>query len=225
MAPQTNPIDITTLLAVKSWAGFQNPPAPSGDDQLVQDAITAFSAWALKYCGRGPADGSIPAASPFVTIVNYDEFYDGNGNDRLALRNWPIGTPTLVNANGITVQQSTSVTTPGWVVDQSKKFLVLRGGGTSRYGRGRGYRGSLYNSCGWPLGTQNIEVAYPAGFSSLPADLEITARKIVSLAIQSRKAIGQKSQAMGQGAGTTVWDWTINESDREVLNYYKARVA
>lgn len=217
--PTTNPIDLTTLGVVKSWAGVLTP----GDDVPIQDAITAFSAYVLHLTDRGPADGSIPAHSPFVEVVTYDELYDGNGNDTLPLRNWPIASITSVNDSGLIVQPSTSLQTPGWVVDQSKKFLVLRLGGSAYAGL---RRGTWARKTGWSLGTQNIEIVYTAGFAAIPFDLEMTARKVVSLNYKRRQRIDQKSQAMAQGAGTvSFYDWEMDAADKRTIDFYSRRVA
>lgn len=217
-----NAIDLTTVANVKAWA---NPGGTSGDDQVIQDAITAFSAYVLHLTGRGNADGSIPAASPFNSVVSYDEFYDGNGNDTLPLRNWPIVTVTSVNDSGSAIPASTSISTPGYVIDQTKKFLVLRYGGTL-YSAPYRYRGPAYSCRGWTLGTQNVEIAYTAGFAATPFDLEMMARKVVSLNYKRRQNIGQKSQQMMNGAGTISFgDWEMMPDDKRVIDYYTARVA
>ena len=227
MPPATNPIDITTLAAVKAWANVLSV----NEDQIIQDAITAFSAYVLHQTGRGNADGSIPTTSPFNTPTSYDELYDGTGNDMLPIRNWPITAVSSVNAGGITVTPSQGITNPGYIVDQSKKFLVLRGGAPGYfrgvYGRGFfGGRGSE-GGPGWPLGTQNIEVQYTAGFAATPFDLEMMARKVVSLFYKRRGWIGQRMQMMAQGAGSVSYtsDWNIDPTDKQVLFYYRAIAA
>ena len=58
-----NPIDLTTLAAVKAW--LQIGTGSTADDGILQDAITAFSAYALRATSRGPADGSIPSCFSF----------------------------------------------------------------------------------------------------------------------------------------------------------------
>lgn len=219
-----NAIDLTTVVNIQTWLGNTN--AFSGNEsQTVQDAITAFSLYVLHLTGRGPADGSVPTSSPFAAAVAYDEFYDGNGNDVLPLRNWPITAVAAVIDTGVTIQASTSTTSPGYVVDQSKKFLVLRYGG-NQYGYARNQRGGLTKCKGWSLGTQNIEVQYTAGFAAIPFDLEMLARKVVAKKYKGRSWIGQKSQAMAAGAGTIVFDRDdFDDTDWSTLMYYQARVA
>jgi hypothetical protein len=216
-----NAIDLTTLAAVKAWIQTTN----SGDDQIIQDAITGFSLYVLHQTSRGNADGSVPVASPFNSVVSYDEFYDGNGNNILPLNNWPIVAVSSVNDSGLALSPSNGLTGAGYVIDQSKKFLVLRCGG-SAYPQRSGRYGSPYNyRAGWSLGTQNIEVKYTAGFAATPFDLEMMARQVVSRTYKSRQAIGQKTQAMAAGAGTIVWNWDMSDQDKKVIQYYMARVA
>ncbi|HVI09586.1 MAG TPA: hypothetical protein VND65_14955 [Candidatus Binatia bacterium] len=230
MPPATNPIDLTTLAAVKSWAGING----TGDDQTIQDAITAFSGYALHVTGRGSADGSFPTASPFVAPVSYDEFYDGSGTLRQQIRNWPIVSVSSVTIDGQVIPQSTSINVWGWVVDQDKSFISLRGGFSptvatfqnyryqgGRYGYGAGVQGP-----GFSAGTQNVEVVYSGGFSGVPFDLEMAARKVITLNYKRRGWIGQRSQAMAAGAGTVSYgQWEMDADARNTLLYYQRRTA
>ena len=60
----------------------------------------------------------------------------------------------------------------------------------------------------------------------MPFDLEMTARKVVALYYKRRGWIGQKSQMMAAGAGTvSYFDQDMTQEDRNVLQYYRARVA
>jgi hypothetical protein len=209
-----NAIDLATLANVKLWAGVTS----ATEDVTIQDAITAFSLHILRLTGRGTADGSVVAASPLTSIVPYDEFYDGNGNDRLPLRNWPINSVVSVNDSGRVITAATSLSGPGYVVDQSKKFIVLRGFYPRILQRG-------YYRAGFTLGTQNIEVSYTAGFAAVPYDLDMLTRKVVALNYKSRGWIGMKSQAMAAGAGTVSYEWKIDPIDCATIEYYKRRVA
>ena len=234
MPPATNPIDITTLAAVRLWAGIKTGTVAPDEDQIIQDAITAFSAYVLHITGRGTADGSLPAASPFVYPVAYDEFYDGSGTMRQPIRNWPIISASVVNVDGQAIPQSTSINVWGWVIDQDRRFISLRGGYSptvatfqnyryqgGRYGYGAGVQGP-----GFSAGIQNVEISYLAGFFGVPYDLEMAARKTVALNYKRRGWIGQRAQAMAAGAGTVSYDtWEMDkQSERDIL-YYQRRVA
>ena len=227
MAPTPNPIDLTTLANVKAWLHMTG----TSDDQVIQDCITAFSAYALRFCGRGPADGSIPTESPFVEPVEYDEFYDGSGTLRQNIRNWPIQSVSSVNVNGSTIPQSTSINVWGWVVDGDASFISIRGGYSPTVATFQNYRyqtgwGGGFQGPGFVAGVQNVEIVYTAGFDETPEDLELAARKIAALNYKRTGWIGQRSQAMAQGAGTVNYGtWEMDDQDRATLRYYKRRVA
>lgn len=170
MALPPNPIDLTTLVAVKNWVKI--PLAQTADDDTIQACITAAGQFWLIWTGRGNADGSTPAQSPFNTPVLYNENYDGPGNldvfgnSRMFLRNSPIQSVQQLTVNTVQVQQSTAFGQPGWVIDSGGKSLLLRAGG--------GGTGTSTNNF-WPLGGisaffrkggQNINVQYTAGFPS-----------------------------------------------------------
>ena len=218
-----NGIDLTTLSAVKSWVQISN--SATSDDVIIQDAITAFSAQVLRMTGRGPQDGSIPTTSPFTAIQSYTETYDGSGSMRQAIRNWPIATVTSLSISGQSIPQSTSVSVWGWVIDGDGKFLSIRGGGFGYgYGNGRNLRGCATG--GFFLGVQNVAITYTAGFSAVPFDLEMAARKTVALYYKRRMNIGQRSQAMAQGAGTVMFDLSEMEPDvLTTINYYRRRAS
>lgn len=225
MAP--NPIDLTTVANVKAWVQISS--GNTSEDAIIQDAITAFSAYVLRATGRGPADGSVPDESPFVTVVDYDEVYDGSGTYRQPIRNWPIASVTSVTIDGQAIPQSSSVSTPGWVVDGDKSFISLRGGMAPNVATFSNYR-NQYNRCGYgggfTAGIQNVQVVYSAGFDGVPIDLDMLARKVVSLNYKRRQWIGQRSQAMANGAGTVSYnDWEMDAQDMKTLMYYKRRVA
>ena len=139
MSITPNAIDLTTIANVKAWIITTN----TSDDQIIEDAITAFSLYVLRRTARGPLDGSVPAESPFVQPVSYDDFYDGSGTLRQPIRNWPIQSVAAVNVGGVAVPQSTSPQVQGWVVDGDKKFISMRATGPIRGYGGWGIRSTL----------------------------------------------------------------------------------
>lgn len=196
------------------------------DDQTIQDCITAFSAYVLKQTGRGPSDGSIPTASPFVAPVAYNEWYDGSGSIRQFVRQWPIQSVSVLAIGPLSIPLSTAWNVPGFVIDEGKKSLSLRGGGGGYVGGilRVGFWNTTYNGCGYRFweGPQNVNVQYTAGFSGVPEDLELMARKVVSLNYKRRGWIGQKSLSMANGAGTTTYGtWEMEAADVNTMQYYR----
>ena len=116
-------LDLTTLQNVKDWLQIK----ASADDNLIQGAITALGYYFLWRTGLGSQNG-VNTSSPLSNIVSYNETYDGNGSDRLYLRNRPIQnppalSPLVLTVNGNVIAQSTSYPIPGWVIDADGKSL------------------------------------------------------------------------------------------------------
>jgi hypothetical protein len=223
MPPTANDIDLTVLANVKNWVGSVN----TTDDQSIQDCITAFSAYVLRVTGRGPSDGSNPTFSPFVEPVNYNEFYDGSGSRRQFVRNWPITAVSLVQVGLIQIPASGGIGQAGYVIDGNGKSLSMRdgsGGGISGQPLTVGFFTRPGRYYGFSEGIQNVNIQYTAGFSEVPFDLEMVARKTVGLNYKRKDWIGQKSRAMAQGAGTISYnDWEMDKQDVRTLEYYQRR--
>jgi len=218
-----SPIDLTTLAAVKGWLASQGvAPNNTSDDGNIGDAITAFSAMFIWRTGRGPLDGSDIVESPYVSPVTYDEWYDGNGSQRMFLRNSPIRDVTTLTIGNYTIPKSTNINTAGWVIDGTGASIALRnhGGGSFTQGYNFGFGGSFVEDI------QNVHVVYSAGYSSVPYDIEMAARKEVALKYKRKSWIGLKSSSMGQGAGSTTYvEWEVDpETERVMQNYARTAV-
>lgn len=215
-----NAIDLTTLAAVKSWLSLDT----NASDQIVQDCITAASLYWLHATGLGPQDLTIPASSPLNSIVSYSEVYDGSGSNRLFLRNRPIVTVSSLSVGAIAIQSSSGVNVPGYVIDGTRKSITLRGG----FGppvSGQLLRVGFANLRGCDRGfgndVQSVAVAYTAGYSATPFDVEMAVRQQVALNYKRRGWIGQRSMSMAQGAGTVSYEsWELPPSVKSVIDRY-----
>ena len=227
--PTPNAIDLTTYANVKAWVSI--PPGATSDDQIIQDIVTAFSAYALRLTGRAPSDGTIPTTSPLVGPVAYAEVYDGSGTVRQPIRNWPITAVSSVVIDGQTIPESTDIRTWGWVIDGDGRFVSLRGGYAANVAtfQNYAYQGNRFGfskGAGFSAGIQNVEIAYTAGFAGVPFDLELAARKVCSLNYKRRQWIGQKMQQLAAGAGMVQYnDWEMDPQDARTIMYYQRRVA
>lgn len=223
MALPANPIDLTLLASVKSWAGVNG----SSSDQSIQDAITSFSNFVLTYTSRGAQGGGFPTASPLCEVMTFSETYDGNDSDTLFVRNNPITGVTSLTINNNVINQSTAWGVTGWVIDGNGKCIKIRGGGG---GSGPSFNTTYYGAwtgCGqfFVRGIQNVSITYSAGFAQVPFDLEMCARKVVALNYKRSQWIGQRSRDLAQGAGTITYaDWEMDKDCWRTLNSYK-RVA
>jgi hypothetical protein len=195
-----NPIDLCTVDDVLGWLNAQSPPAatPPTDVCSIQAIITSWSSMFLWRTGRGPMDEEMPTESPFNSIVNYVEAYDGNGHSKLYLRNYPIQSVNSLQIGNNTIVLSPGYGQAGYSVSVSKKYLHLRPGGGTFFGS---LYGSWYGSVFWK-GIQNVFVDYMAGYDPEPADIMMACIKSVALEYRRRSYIGVSSKSMAQGAGT-----------------------
>ena len=221
-----NAIDLTTLEAVLEYLNTNDDPASAGDADNIQICITGWSMYWLNQTGMGNADGTIPAASPFVEQVVYDDFYDGQGNYRQGTRVDPIRSVQLVQVGLLTIPQSTNLGMPGWVIDGTAKFIALRNAGGGNPGApltvgfntlpGRGYRF-------WP-GIQNVHLQYTAGYDAVQPDIEEKSIKAVATNYKRKGFLDQASQSFAASQTTVKYrDWHLSPDILDVLRHYMRR--
>lgn len=138
------------------------------DDVNLQTLITNGSLQVLNYLNRPHILASV--------IGQLNETYDGNDADRLLPHYFPIVSVTSLSIDGVPVAPSTLPSIAGFLWDSRRVLL----------------RGYLFNR-----GVQNIQIAYNAGYSSLPLDLKQAAIEAFALAYRQRTHIGEKSNSMG----------------------------
>lgn len=120
------PQDLVDLARVKQY--LEIAPENTTDDDLLQSLITgASNYWLLRTC-----------RDSLNAVTDYTETYDGTGGMRLPLRNYPIVSVASVSVGGGAFAGSDG-TTAGWVIDQSRKALVVVG------------MTSTYPYYGWPF--------------------------------------------------------------------------
>ena len=169
-----SPIDLTSVPLVKSWLSASGKPAsPNGaDDANIQACITAASRMVLSETGLGPQGAVAATQSPFVQPVQYSETYNGNGKNRLFLRNQPITSVVSLIINGRVIPQSTAFNVSGWVIDSDGKSIWLRSGGnaaTFAYTSDQFWFGNI----GFAHGVQNVALVYTAGVPTVPVSGEL----------------------------------------------------
>lgn len=168
-----NSIDLTTLANVKTRAEVTS----TSDDPEIQSAITGFSTWLTNWTGRATLNST----------VTLSEIYNGNGNQRLALRSYPIQSVSSVNVSGMQVPVSSGYQNWGVFIDQSGKFLCLRSGqgGASVYPAVANY--GWWQARGAPtfvIGIGNVSVTYTAGYPAVNVTNEIDTIAAQTLTLQ-----------------------------------------
>jgi len=194
-------IDLTTVDLVKARAQVTS----NSEDDEIQAAVTGFSKYVLRYTGQASLN----------SILSHDEFYDGNGNNKLYLRNYPILSLNTVKIYGTVIPISTQPTAWGVYIGQSGKYIGLRGwlGNFTAfpYPMPPMYVGSNRNPA-FLRGAANVEVDYTAGYADTPPDLEYAVRCIVAINYK-RKGWQDQAARTVTGGGTSnttryqAWEW------------------
>jgi hypothetical protein len=143
MAVAPNPIDLTTLAALKAWLGV----TVNTSDDMLQQTITNCSRFILSWLSRS------------ILPATYSERYDGIGNRRLILRQWPV--ISIAQASiGNTLIAAGPVPGPGssW---PGSGYLLSPIDGNQQFLDFNGY-------C-LPVGSQNVAIAYRAGYATSEA--------------------------------------------------------
>lgn len=204
-----------------------NPAITDQTDNLIGRLITAASVYFLRKTGFTNPDGSLPTNSIFNTQIAFNEWYDGNGNDRLFLRNRPIVSVSSLQVNGIAVPASTGYTVPGYVIDQNGRSLAMRSGsgwglGSWPIGSGAYYQRNFGPIYYFAPGTQNINVQYTAGFASVPQDVNDAIIQMVGYTFKSKGWIGQQSVTQADNVGTIQYaKWYVPPMVDDVINLYR----
>jgi hypothetical protein len=175
-----NAIDLTWLNAVKQRAGLGVSADAVGtivatpDDNDVQAAITAFSQWLLN-------SSSVATLNSIATL---DEIYNGNGNNRMFLRNPPIKSLIAITGTNFVAPLSTDVNTLGVFVESGKASIAIRcGSGVVNYPYRTGFRSDNRGPV-FPRGTGNLRVQYTGGYDPVLVHNEIDTITTQSITLQ-----------------------------------------
>lgn len=110
-----------------------------------------------------------------IEVQDLVEVRDGNGGAAIVPREYPIVEVTGVTVNGEAVPQSASYGQDGWYVAGD---LVRLRGATYRFLEGEG----------------NVELAYRAGFETVPPDIVQAVLEMAALMYRERDRVGQQSR-------------------------------
>ena len=219
-----NPIDLTTVAAVKSWLSANGTASTQAtDDANIQICITAASAYSLFKLGLQDGDITEDTTSPLVEPTTYSETYNGNGKNQLFLKKRPIQSVTSLQIGNVVIPACPNgpagVNTAGYLIADDKKSLYIRNGA---YGFTSVASFPGFGRWCFARGLQNVFVTYSAGFSSTPPDIELEVIVQVATNYKRKSWIDQKSQALANGAGTVSYrDWELPPSVLGCMNRYK----
>jgi uncharacterized phiE125 gp8 family phage protein len=134
-----------------------------------------------------------------ILTASYTETVDGNGGDRQILRNYPIQSVSAVTISGAVIPISTAWNVAGYQNDDIGVTLI-------------GYTFSRAR--------RNVTVAYTAGFTTVPLDIEQCVLDMCSLRYRERDRIGFVSKSLA-GETVTFMVKDMSDSVRTILNNYR----
>lgn len=159
--------DLTTLANVKDWLGI--PSTDTTKDARLARLITSSSTRITGWLRRG------------VISASYSEVISGLGNDRLALRNFPVTAIASLTIDGRAIAAATqaagSPPSGGYVIANIGSPIV-----TAAFI-------NLYGDA-FCRGRENVAVTYTAGYASVPPEIEQAAIEMVQT-IVNRQNIDQ----------------------------------
>jgi hypothetical protein len=176
-----------TLTDITSVRLFLGSLSLNYTDAEIQAAIDWACATVETYCNRT------------FTAADYTETYDGNGQDVLYLRQYPINSVTSITLDDDTLD--------------SDDYTVETTG--------------VYYEDGWTKSRRNIVVVYNAGYSTIPADLHmICTRLSADLLCMTGQDANMQSEKIGDYSytRTTGQDNALNASYRAALAKYRRMI-
>ena len=181
---------LCTAAEYKAWRGVTS----SGYDSLYGTLIDTATAEIERLCGR-TVGGFISTNGPFT------ETFDGDGTQYLRLSNGPISSITSIKFGNTdqTTLDATSYTHDG----RQTVMLLPRSTGSFVQRDDWGFPVTGNNGAVFPIGFQNVEVVYAAGYAntaSVPDDLKLVCYRFVDHYAESR---GHDLEKLSEAIGNT----------------------
>ena len=209
------PVPVPLLVTIDQVKNYLYPAvSTTTDDGKIQSLIAGASQYIINFTRRG---------TDLYSSRNFSERYDGNNQDFLRTRHWPITAVSLLQVNNITVVATPDFIAPGYAVDgdpEAGKILLITNNGNSAAGINFYWRN--YGGLFFYKGRMNVLVNYTAGYGTVPFDLQDACVRIVAQNYKRRGTIDEKSKALAQGAGTQSYrDWEVDPLSMRTMRYYQ----
>lgn len=134
-----------------------------------------------------------------IASAAYTETRDGRGRSRMVFADYPVTAVSAVVIDGRSIPFSRDVFTPGYYFNEIEVCL----------------RGYLFTK-----GEGNVSLAYTAGYTVTPPELEQAIIETVALRYRERDRIGHASKSLqGETVAFTITDFP--KSAQTILNNYK----
>ena len=157
---------LATRKEVKDYLNITG--ADNNLDNQINDLIGRVSSAFEGYCGRA-----------FVEAT-YTEYYDGNGQSKLFLDNYPVTAITSIHEDADWVWGSADL------IDSSDYRILDE-------------RGIIYDGI-FGTGEQNVKIVYTAGYATLPTDLKQACIEEVGRKIKHRTDYDEIAKTLSDGS-------------------------
>jgi len=184
---------LTVLLTAKEHLNI--PEADVTQDNVIKRLINASSAMIEDYLDRK------------ILSRTYTEYYDGRGNDRMLLSNWPVTKPTELwdDPSSLFTDTSNKFDLAEYEVDgdgPNAIGVVLLG---QRFGKG----------------TRNIKVVYVAGYATVPYIIQESCLLHIEFMYTMRQDRRIGTQTKGKNQENITYRGTLPEFVQEMLTPYR----
>jgi len=142
--------DLTTLANFKQQFGITT----ANHNSLLSALISQQSEWIKKYTKRDLVDTT-------YSTQTQNTMYDGDGDDTIILKQYPIISITSVHDDSeYTFDATTLIASSDYILDKETGLVILK---ASTFSKGK----------------RNIQILYRAGYATIPADLELACQQRV----------------------------------------------
>lgn len=176
--------DLTTLAALKE----QLQMTGTGNDAFLTNLVARASAFIKTVTRR------------CLNQTTLTEYHDGTGDDRIRLRDWPVGTVTSVHESMDQAwDASTLVAASDYIVDARLGRIIRKAGVVfQRY-------------------PQSVRVIYQAGYATIPSDIEMACLELCVSKWRRRSNEGVQSKNLPDGSIVLFSASDINADLRRLL--------
>ena len=168
---------LCALADVQAYTGDSTTGTASVYTALIPKVSAAIEA----YCSRTFGQAS------------YTENRNGNGADRIMVRNLPLTAVTSVMVDTVPIPAAPDAVSFGYVFDDSTIYIRA---GRKLSPPPAGYLGA-YPVC-FSRGVQNIALAYTGGYATIPPDVNQAACEWISFKTAKRSRLDKKSEVLAQ---------------------------
>lgn len=191
---------LTTLENVHAWLPI--PTGTTSEDPLLTRLIAATSNDFQRATNR-----------PDLMQADYSEVRQGDGAAHMILYHWPINSITTLTVGGVAVSASSDRVAPGYYIDADidpERIWELY------------LNGSVFTD------GAVIQIAYSAGYATVPGDIEQAVIDWVVYRYKGRPNVGtsQRRSLEGRGLGDTVDVEIVDAppSTKSVIERYRRKV-